>query len=152
MAIFEDKNKKKSFHMNPQMGRALHGGVGKSQKNSSENNVKGHIKDAKEPHHQAGFGEAEHLAHPNVHHVELHHGGHPGGHPPAHEGHTHHTIHHPHDGGEPQVRNHESYDEASDHVGQSMDPNHGQMESGEEIAENNDDGSEEQTEAVNYGD
>lgn len=102
MAIFE-KDGKKSFSMNPQVGRALHGG----------------LKPMMDAAVSTGAKPAEHGGEA-IHHVEVHHGGHPQGEPPMHEGHTHHTIHHPERGGEPHIKNHENYNEAESATRESM--------------------------------
>jgi hypothetical protein len=139
MAIFEDKKSgKKSFSMNPQMGRAMHGGGGmKKKEDGAGKRESAHfatqLNEPGEHPKLANYDGHEHNGHLLAHHVELHHGGHPQGEPPMHEGHTHHTITHPHSmhegggggsehehSGEPEIHNHESMEEAHEHEDGAM--------------------------------
>ena len=145
MAIFKGKDGKKSIHMNPQQGKAMHGKDGAEEERLEEKISPG-IHDKVEHEHErlANYDGHEHNGHLLAHHVEMHHGGHPNGEPPMHEGHTHHTITHPHSmhggggGGmmgehreEPEINNHESYAEAEDHQRGAMHAECPECEGGE---------------------
>lgn len=108
MPTYTDKEGKKKYHVNPQAGRAMFGSKDKPSLERTEEKL--------HPDTQSE-GEKEH-----VHHVEIHHGAHPDGEPPASEGHRFHTVTHRSENDEmPEIHNHESYDEASDHGRGMMD-------------------------------
>jgi hypothetical protein len=111
MPSYPKKDGSKGFHMNPQAAKSL-GGVSHKTEDQLEEKVSPGIHDKVAK--LANYNGHDFNGHKLAHHVELHHGGSAKGEPPMHEGHTHHTIAHPHPehGSEPEIKNHESAEDA----------------------------------------
>ena len=99
MPTFQGKDGKPRFSMNPQIGAALSSGTAPGMPPEDD----GQLDDGTEDEH-----------------VELHHGGHPEGQPPPHEGTQYHTIHIQPPPAPPDIRNHDDYAGADEHMQECM--------------------------------
>lgn len=115
MPSFQKKDGSKGFHMNPQTAKVMSSAPHKAEASAGGKMMPdAHENMGSESAKLANYNGHDFNGHQLAHHMELHHGGHPAGEPPPHEGTTHHTIAHPHPehGGEPEIRNHDSAEEA----------------------------------------
>jgi hypothetical protein len=108
MPTFKGKDGKPRFSMNPQMGKSMYG----DSTAPGLDLIGGKAGTAPE----AGLDNGESDS------VEIHHGGNPDGQPEPHEGTAYHTIHKGADGMPKDIMNHDTYDQAQDHIQQCMEP------------------------------
>lgn len=108
MPTITDKNGNKRFSMNPQVGKAMFGGSAPGM-----DLIKGGSAASPDQQDDVQDQGADD-------HVELHHGGNPEGDPPPHEGTKYHTIATKTDGSAPEIKNHDDYPSADQHMQQCM--------------------------------
>lgn len=138
MPSFKRKDGSSGFHMNPQAAKVMGGIPHKAEDKLEEKISPGiHEKVAEESEKLSNYNGHDFNGHKLAHHVELHHGAHPEGEPPADESHTHHTIAHPHGdvGSEPEIKNHQSAEEAHDEENGAMHEGCPECESGQDMGD-----------------